>query len=468
MSDKAYDVLMQNQFHDILPATSIKIAADQAISENTKVIKDINDTIKETFNSNITIQDNLVTLINPNGIKTSKTQVLDGKYNLEGYLNQTVNILGNDKTFVEVSLDSYETKVFELSNKGTKNKEGFVLNKDVDRVNTISTELYNVEFDNNMYITSLFDKRENRETVQGAFNRFNMGQHVPLLWDNWDFDKDYTFKMEDVNNLISSKVVSNGELVLVIENIYQLTKESILTQNMVFYKNEVRIDFFTKIDWNSTYLVLKTYFDTNIIAPNFKSEVQFGYETRSTLNNYSHEQAQFEVVNHKWTNLGESDYQVSILNDSSYGISVKDRVMGLTLLTSGTRPDPTASRGINYMNYSIVLNNNSFNVLDTISPSYLLNNPIMVVEGRLDENVFAKVDNSKVIIETIKIGENEGIVLRLYESTFNHVNTNLVLNDTYTIYETNMLEEEKVLLGNSNSISLNFKPFEIKTLLLIK
>ena len=69
---------------------------------------------------------------------------------------------------------------------------------------------------------------------------------------------------------------------------------------------------------------------------------------------------------------------------------------------------------------------------------------------------------------TIKLAEEEGVILRLYEASSNHVVTNLKLFDTFEIYETDLLEIPEVHLGTSNEVSLTFKPFEIKTILLKK
>lgn len=465
--DQKYDILMKNQFHDILPATAIKEANDIAILENKAIVEDVDHTIHELIQSKVTLNDE-VTLMNMNGTKIDGYQLIDGHIHFSDLDYQHIMIYNKPKTIVELQLDSYEIKSFKTTTHKDIDPKQFNIQQDKDRIQVIENNAYRITFDDNMFITSFFDKQNQREVVAHKFNRLSMAKHVPHLWDTWDMDKDYSINLKDVDQLKSVKLISSGPLACVIEVSYQLTKNSDITQKMVFYQNTARVDFFTKIDWHDEYYILKTFFDTNFVTSNYRSEIQFGHETRNTHNNAQTDQAQFEVMNHKWTNMSESNYGLTLMNSSSYGISVKYGEIGLTLLTSGTRPDPTASKGMNYLNYSVKLNANGFNAKDVIHPSYDFNNPPYVFKGRLENQVIASVDNPNVIIETIKLAEEEGIILRLYEASSNHVVTNLKLFDTFEIHETDLLEIPEAHLATSNKVSLTFKPFEIKTILLKK
>lgn len=281
----------------MLPATAIKEANDIAIVENKEITKRVTSEIKEIL-SPLTKDTDSFTVINMNGTKLSGPQLLENHLSFKDENYQHLELLGTKKTLVNLTLDSYEIKSYLKASNPINKNESFKIIKANDKIDTLENEHYKVTFNEQMFITSFYDKKQQLDVVKGKFNRLSISKHVPLLWDTWDMDKDYQFNLKDVNHLLSTRVVSNGPLACVIEVVYQITEKSSLTQNIVFYNDIPRVDFFTKIDWQDEYYILKTFFDTNIHSSHYKSEIQFGYETRNTHNNASTDQAQFEVMNH--------------------------------------------------------------------------------------------------------------------------------------------------------------------------
>ncbi|MBQ8406864.1 MAG: hypothetical protein IJY38_02990, partial [Clostridia bacterium] len=79
------------------------------------------------------------------------------------------------------------------------------------------------------------------------------------------------------------------------------------------------------------------------------------------------------------------------------------------------------------------------------------------------------VSQPNIIVEAIKYAEDgDGIVLRVYESERSLTTATLSLNNEYSVYESDMLEENLKLLQKGSEITLSFRPFEIKTLRLKK
>lgn len=196
-------------------------------------------------------------------------------------------------------------------------------------------------------------------------------------------------------------------------------------------------------------------------------ETQFGYVERANNENTYLESTKFEVCNHKWTDISESRYGVSILNDCKYGISVDGNVLGLSLHRGGCSPDDRGDRGVHCFTYSLFPHNNGFGI-DTVREGYLLNYRPIITKGgsELIKPLFT-VDADNVIIETVKISEDgNGYIIRLYEAECNE--TNFILKagfDFCKVMETNMLEENlKELDSMDNAIELKIKPFEIKTI----
>ena len=99
--------------------------------------------------------------------------------------------------------------------------------------------------------------------------------------------------------------------------------------------------------------MLKVAFPVDILSPQATYEIQWGNVQRPTHRNTSWDWARFESCAHKWVDLSEGDYGVSLLNDCKYGHDIHDNVMRLTLLRGPTMPDPAADYGEHHFTYSL-------------------------------------------------------------------------------------------------------------------
>jgi alpha-mannosidase len=224
------------------------------------------------------------------------------------------------------------------------------------------------------------------------------------------------------------------------------------------------------MDWKSRRRFLKADFNTTLHSHYARYDIQFGNALRPTTRNNTLEQAMFEVTNHKYTDLSETQYGISILNDCKYGISVENSDIRLSLHKGGTRPDPRGDAGLHYCTYSLLPHNGCFNAADTILPSYMLNNPIIVTSGDFTMPQLGASDHANVIVETIKpledsIAANEkAYILRVYEAEGCYTKANIRFGfQPKSVVETNMLEEFKDTVSCSDQMEISFRPFEIKT-----
>jgi alpha-mannosidase len=211
-----------------------------------------------------------------------------------------------------------------------------------------------------------------------------------------------------------------------------------------------------------------------VLAPQATYEIQWGNVQRPTHRNTSWDWARFETCAHKWVDLSEGNYGVSLLNDCKYGHDIHEHVMRITLLRSPTMPDPTADFGEHQFKYSLYPHAGTWDE-ETQREAYLLNNPIIVYRKqgkrgkKIDSNLPALiiVDKPNVIIETVKRAEDgDGIIVRLYESQ--RTRGQIQLQAGFALeaaWETNLLEENEVALHvENNSIWLDLKPYQIMTL----
>ena len=349
--------------------------------------------------------------------------------------------------------------------------------------NSLETPFYKIAFDEAGRITSLVDIRHDEEYVapNGRFNALITAEDVPVFWDAWDIDADWTAHIRQETDLVSTEIASNGPVCFRLRRWYRISEASTLVQDMVCYAGDPRIDFETKVSWYEKRRLLKVEFDADINSSQVRCEVQYGHLWRNTHRNLMQDRAQFEICAHKWISLEEAGRGIALLNDCKYGHDVEGNRMRLSLLRSPCAPDPDADRGIHTFTYSILPFKSHFNDSPVIRSAYELNSPADAVFGCpaspesppgksvCPTHSLCTVDGNAVIIECIKIPENNtegGLILRLYESLGGKCRTTLRFSRAiHCAAETDMLEDNPRLLPvQGKNINLEFRPFEIKTI----
>jgi len=442
--DEAWISVLRNQFHDIIPGSSIKeVYADSKKEyENVALIaKNEFDKSLEDISKNIKTDGGYL-VYNPTCFTTS--DVIDGKY------------------FENIP------------------SHGYALVKPADKKNSVTVgdkfmenDLVKVVFDDKYHIVSIFDKLENREIVeQGkSANVFEVFEDYPRDYDAWEITEYYKQKKWIADDVTDVSVIENelsGGFKIVRK--YQ---NSTFTQEILLKTGSARIDFNTHIDWHEDHVLLKAAFPVDIKSENLTCDIQFGNIQRPTHMNTSWDRAKFEVCAHKWADLSESDYGVSLLNDCKYGYSCEENKLSITLLKAPTYPDPTADRGEHTFTYSIFPHKGA-DLMATVKEAAKLNNPMTAKEvlanndGNASERFsFAEVVGKSAVIETIKAAEDgEGFIVRIYEAQNMRENAKVNFGfDVKEVYECDMLENNiEKLDADGTSVTLKMGNFEIKTL----
>lgn len=240
------------------------------------------------------------------------------------------------------------------------------------------------------------------------------------------------------------------------------------------YDDIRRIDIKNEIDWHNEHTLLKAHFPFNVHANKAVYDIQFGNIERSNHENTSWDAAKFEVCAHKWADISEDGYGISILNDCKYGYSCLGNEMTLSLLKCATYPNPEADKGRHSFTYSIYPHAVDFKTGGTVREAYKLNQKLVVRDiekhsGKLDENVsMISCDCENIIIETVKLAEDDNsIVIRLYDAYNRKSNPTLTFGfDVKNAYISDMLEnaEEKLEIENKRNVKINVSNYEIITL----
>jgi alpha-mannosidase len=322
-------------------------------------------------------------------------------------------------------------------------------------------------------IVRIHDKRADREVLPpGAVaNQWQAFEDRPLQWDAWDIDIFYDDKQFLADPAESVHVVESGPLRATLE-IRRRILNSTYRQCISLTAGQPQIDFETRIDWRERHILLKVAFPLDILASVATYEIQWGHVQRPTHRNTSWDWARFETVGHKWVALSEANYPVALLNDCKYGHDIRDNVIRLSLLRAPTSPDPKADQGLHEFRYSLLLPGEAPTnpVYEIARRAYSLNDALMLLPGRgtppQPGQSLLGVDGS-AIIETIKPAEDgRGLIVRLYESCRRRgwvtLRTGFPIASAHL---TNLLEDDETPLeATGHSLRLYLKPFQIVTL----
>jgi alpha-mannosidase len=320
-------------------------------------------------------------------------------------------------------------------------------------------------------LTSIWDKEAGREVLApGALgNLLQLHDDNPKNWDAWDVDADYRKSVKDLVGLSSTKVEMSGPLRAAV----RFTREfgsSKLEQRMVLDAGSRVIRFETDVDWQEEHKFLKVAFPVAVLSPRATYEIQFGHVERPTHENTSWDLARFEVCAHRWADLGEAGYGVALLNDCKYGYDILGSVMRLSLLRAPTHPDPTADRGKHRFTYALMPHLGDFREAGVIAAAEDLNAPLRVVRGALaagDSHSLVEVESPQVVVEAIKRAEDSGaVIIRIYEAWGGHCRTRLSTSFPATkAFLCDLLERNKEELPiRDGHVVLELAPFKILTL----
>jgi len=461
--ERMWKVILLNQFHDILPGSAIHevyevskkeyeellCKAHELIGERTKALAGEGDGIT-VFNTLGFVRDDVVTL--PEGCDAEALEDADGVI----YPVQHTN-------------DGAVVSLKKLPSKGSRTYKKAKIEKDISKLwysieNTagnkkLETPFYIVVFDENGMLARLYDKKNEREVLKEGQkgNRMVMYEDKPMNFDNWDIDMYYTEKgWEDIGD------------VCVCVMLERRISKSVIRQKITFYADSAVIRFDTYVDWKEHQHLLKVHFPVDLHTDEAAFDVQFGNLTRKIHRNTSWDEARFESCGQKWMDMSEGHYGVSLLNDCKYGHSALDGVMTLTLIKSGIEPNPTADQEEHTFTYALYPHAEGWRQANTVKEAMKLNQPLLSEEGGHAgcQNSFVWVDKSNVIIETVKMAEDDdGIIVRLYESENAKTKAHLFFGEKISSVEScNCLEEIKQTIEtDGEGFEITIKPYEIQT-----
>jgi alpha-mannosidase len=433
--ERSWHTVLLQQFHDILPGTSIAWVHQEAERNYARVAEDLEAVIARSLAALAGDGDGAVT-------------VNAGPYPVDG-----VPALGGGA----IAAPAEAVRVEE-------NGDGTVLDNGAVRV----------VVDRRGLLTSVYDLAADRELVPAgtAANLLQLHRDTPTQWDAWDIDEHYRRHGRDLTDVAELAVVERGPERAAVR-VVRKTGASTITQVVSLAAGSASIEIDTHVDWHERQKLLKLAFPVDLHAERATSEIQFGHLHRPIHTNTSWDAARFETVAHRWVHVGEPGYGVAVANDSTYGHDVTrstrpdggtTTVVRLSLLRAPLFPDPTSDQGEHRLRVSLRA---GATIADAVAEGYRLNLPLRTVRGAPIEPLVT-VDSPAVVVEAVKLAEDGSgdVVVRLYEAHGGRASARITAGFEHSgVVETDLLERplpEPVALSGDGTLRL--RPFRIVTL----
>jgi alpha-mannosidase len=433
-----WKTLLLNQFHDILPGSSIDWVYEDAERDLAHVTERATDIGEAAMSAIVGEGERLVAF---NSTSHQRTEVVS---------------IGGEYARIEAPPCGWAVVV-------PRSSEPEVAVTD----HSMENELLRVEWDEHAVLTSIWDKEADREVLSGPGNLLQLHDDNPARWDAWDLDAEYRDSFVEVT--ATEKVQWHGGLRGLL-TVGRTFGESWLFQTMTLDAGSRVLRFETIVEWRERHKMLKVAFPVTVTSREATYEIQFGHLRRPTHEDTSQAKAMFEVCAQRWADLGDDDYGVALLNDCKHGYDIHGSVMRLSLLRGPTHPDPTADLGGHQFTYALMPHPGDFREAGVIQAAEDLNSPLLPAHGNLADGSsrsLVEIDTRQVIVEAIKRAEDsDAVIVRLYEAWGGRckarLRTTLPASQAFLC---DLLERERAAVAVEDGvIELELTPFKILTL----
>jgi alpha-mannosidase len=454
--ERLWKIVLLNQFHDILPGSSIREVYEVSARDYADVLKNA-QTLEDAFVSSFVKPDphqqsavnlcswerkGFVELSNPG---KNRRQTWNGKYLCPvtapsmgiAHVNETTQLLPSVKIH--------------------QAQDHFILENDLIKATFLKTG----------HLVSLIEKQSHREYISKgkAANQFVLFDDRPVAHDAWDVEIYHLETRQTLPPAKNAKLIEEGPYRVGIEFLFKFGS-SRLTQRVFLENHCGHLEFDCDLDWHERHQFLKVAFPVEIHSPEATYEIQFGNVKRATHFNTAYDVARFELNAHKWIDLSETGCGVSLFTDNKYGYSVHGNVMRISLVRGPTAPDEEADQGKHSFRFACFPHSGTYIEAQTLRHAHEFNQPWIIVNGKSKQKCYFSLDNPNLVIDTIKKSESgNALIVRLYECHGSRGTATLNFPEGYGKVDlVNLMEEEiKSLKPNGQSVKFSFKPFAILT-----
>lgn len=459
--DKLWHTLLLNQFHDILPGSSI-----------TQVYKDAKAQFEAFFQTaDRLLQDLLANFSSP---ATGPRPI-----NTIAFCRRELSARP-DGTRVTVEADGIgPARIIDNTDP--------VSLAQTDSGYTLENQNLRAVLDHSGRMTSLIEKASGRESLDGAGNVFELYDDRPTRWDAWDVEPPHLETGRPVAEADSSRIIQEGPESAQVEFSAPVGKASRLTFVVRLESFARRLEVHCRVDWHEDHKFLKVAFPIKVVAMNATYEMQFHAVERPTHANTPFDLAKFEVPGHRWADLSEHGFGVALLTESKYGFSTQGNRLYLSLLRAPKHPDPEADQGMHEFAFALYPHVGGRQQGGVVAEAMRFNHPILWTEGSSPaskpgepkpqdgaSSVFDdpsgrpwfEIDDENLVLDTVKKAEDDdGLILRFYEAHGGRGSATFrtTLPFTTACYCNGLEDEGEPIAFREGELTLPYQPWKIIT-----
>lgn len=479
---EAWKILLFNQFHDIIPGTLTGLAANDVLRDYNRletISSELLNAGLENIGSRINTEIDGIPIVVYNPHSWPVTQHVEAEIifvkapaeivikDVEGKsIPFSILKKSDDRLSFNILLDAPEispmgyTVFIVIEGKPEEVETDLRLGD-----NQIENSHFIIKW-NNVGVTSLFSKNENKEILKETAN------HLKLLEDNgssWSFD--LTGKEFQINTLEEPKIIFKSPLKVVVkwEDYFQSSK---FTRYMTVKSNSDQVDFEMEVDWQSHNKLLRLVFPTNISNGKAFYDQPYGYVQR--------EEAIQEFPAQKWIDYSNSDMGVSLINNGKYGFTINEGTMTMSIVRGAREMDPRMDEGKHSFNYSIIVHKSGWREANIPLRAWEFNQPLLAKQenhhpGEISgwkfsqesfplNKSFFRIESDHVIISSLKTKQDaydpNPIILRIIETEGRDADAIVHLPyQAKSVVECNHLEQT---INSNNEIKVEEKQFSFK------
>ncbi|HET6810943.1 MAG TPA: alpha-mannosidase [Acidimicrobiales bacterium] len=408
--DSSWKTLLLNQFHDIIPGSSIHWVYRDTARDHDRVAETTDRLVEGALGAvagGVTAPGMARPALVANPLSWPRREVVD---------------VGGRPVWVEAPACGWS--VHDLDGAG-----GPPADVPVVEVGNgwMSNGILRVAWDADGLLTSVLHMATGREALASGARGNVLQVHAdrPLEYDAWDIDADAFNAAVDLTTAEVVELSETGPLRAVVRVVRRF-RSSTVEQRLVLRAGSPALEVETVIDWQEPRQLLKAAFPVSVHSPRASFEVQFGHLERPTHRNTTWEQARFEVCAHTWADLSETGFGVALLNDCKYGYDVAGNSLRLSLLRTPTWPDPVADIGHHELTYALMPHAGDLAAGGVVGAAHALNSPLRVVPvGSVGSSArdtpapfsAVTVDDPGAVVTAVKRADRgDGVVVRLYEA----------------------------------------------------
>ena len=475
--DLAWKKVLFNQFHDILPGTSIPEVFTEANRDWEKAIalgKCCLQTALKAISTQIELPEppdaNAKAIVAFNSLNWQRSELVsiatEEKYHRvwdDNGLQVESQVESGQLLFI-ANVSGVGYRVYWLL--PSELSQDSVLQRDY----ILENEYLKVECDRTTGdLISIYDKQNSWEVLADYGNRLQFFSDRGQYWDAWNIDPEYEQKQLPTAVLKSIEWIESNSLRQKLRVVMQFDKSE-FARDYILEAHSPILKIANRVDWQETHVMVKAAFSLNLDSDFLTSEIPCSAIARTTKPQTSEERAKWEVSALNWSDWSDKsgEYGVSLLNDCKYGYDASPNQIRLTLLRSPVWPDPQSDRGIHHFTYAIYPHLQGWQEANTVRRGYELNTPLHILPIETDrqskrsylrptgELLNLTADN--LILMALKYSADEKLILRCYEAHGEAAELKLQGDLNLAIASSCNSLEEDIQAGSSQ-----IKPYKIST-----